>query len=158
MPRIGTDSAEVIRQSFALCSVDRRGGWCQIKVVENPRLQRERGEQAWHWASAVERPADQGSYRGSWPQRSESFMLSLLLLSFHAGKQNAGSNSFSSVLGSVCLASCICSCHDRGWQQKCFSTRCLRVFQTCFGVENYMYTNYFNNCWNCMFHKLVWCF
>lgn len=33
------------------------------KAVENPRLERKRGEQARHWASALEHHADQGSQR-----------------------------------------------------------------------------------------------
>lgn len=73
------------------------------KAVENPRLERKRGEQTWYWASALEHHADQGSQRdGCSPLKGLCW--AHCFFSFHARKQNAGRNSFCCFLWSVCLA------------------------------------------------------
>lgn len=57
-------AAELIRHSFTLCVCAGRVWRLRSdKAVENPWLERKRGEQAWHWASALDHHADQCSQR-----------------------------------------------------------------------------------------------
>lgn len=86
-----------------VCFAGRVCGLRSDKAVENPRLERKRGEQAWHWASALEHHADQDSQRdGRSPLKGLCW--AWCFSPFHAWKQNAGSNSFCWFLWCVCLA------------------------------------------------------
>lgn len=48
-----------------VCVLDKVWKLRSDKALENPRLERKRGEQARHWASTLEHHADQGSQRDS---------------------------------------------------------------------------------------------